>query len=76
VGCIALRRRGELKVVPHPLAVYGVYALRVIATLEVVSQQMIIIQCETTSTEHERKAYTPKTTFIEPKREAIHPPKH
>ncbi|GIM48170.1 hypothetical protein DNHGIG_37190 [Collibacillus ludicampi] len=38
----------------------GLYALRVIAT----------------STEHERKAYNPKTTFVEPKRKAIHPPKH
>jgi hypothetical protein len=39
----------------------GVYALRVIATLKVVSQHFNIVLCETTFREHERKAiYPPK----------------
>ncbi|GIM46460.1 hypothetical protein DNHGIG_20090 [Collibacillus ludicampi] len=57
-GRNALRETATLEVVSLPYGLEGVYALRVIATLKVVSQHLIIIPCETTFTEHERKAYT------------------
>ncbi|WP_282198386.1 hypothetical protein [Collibacillus ludicampi] len=57
-GRNALRETVTLEVVSLPFGRKRVYALRVIATLKVVSQHLMMIPCETTFTEHERNAYT------------------